>query len=176
MQRLNLGRLVNLIHARLQLAELLLLVAEFPALEGMGIAAGVGHAHGFLEHADRVQHDVDLAAQLQLKLVAASNNHGFGRAAAAWNLIGIPGWQNLAPEQLATLIEERIRQRSPGIVMRTRPRTHDASLPFTLPVIAYQTLGSLTFPERISWLVWIWGLSFLLSFRGGTTGTDLKHR
>ena len=118
----------------------------------------------------------NLAAQLQLKLVAASNNHGFGRAAAAWNLIGIPGWQNLAPEQLATLIEERIRQRSPGIVMRTRPRTHDASLPFTLPVIAYQTLGSLTFPERISWLVWIWGLSFLLSFRGGTTGTDLKHR
>ena len=117
----------------------------------------------------------NLAAQLQLKLVAASNNHGFGRAVAAWNLIAIPGWQNLAPEQLGSLIEERIRQHSPTIVMRTRPRTHDASLPFTLPVIAYQTLGSLTFAERISWLLWIWGIAFLLSFRG-TTGTALSHR
>lgn len=107
----------------------------------------------------------NLARELGLTLVAASNNHGFGRAVAAWNLIAIPGWQNLSPVELGNLLEERLRQSSPAIVMRTRPRTHDASLPFTLPVIAYQTFGSLTWPERVSWLVWIWAILLIVRLR-----------
>ncbi|HZJ00280.1 MAG TPA: hypothetical protein VFD22_06425 [Gemmatimonadaceae bacterium] len=114
----------------------------------------------------------DIAQELGLTLVAASNNHGFGRAVAAWNLIGIPGWQNLTPEQLAGSIENLLPRIAPRIVMRTRPRTHDASLPLTLPVIAYQTLGSLTFAERVSWLAWIWGVALLVSLRRSTGTTE----
>ena len=104
----------------------------------------------------------NLAERLHLELVAASNNHGYGRAAAAWNLISIPGWQDLTPDQLATVIENGLRQESPIIVMRTRPRTYGASLPATLPVIVYQTLGSLTLTERVSWLVWIWSITLVV--------------
>ena len=46
--------------------------------------------------------------------------------------------------------------------MRTRPRTHDASVVFTLPVMFHQMLGTLTIAERVSWLVWIWVITLLL--------------
>jgi hypothetical protein len=105
-----------------------------------------------------------LASQLHLTLVAASNNHGFGRTAAAWNIIELEGWQTLTPEQLASSLEQSIRSNEVGIIMRTRPRTHDASLVFTLPSIAYLTLASLTNPERVSWLVWIWVIAAVVAF------------
>ena len=34
-----------------------------------------------------------IAATLRLMLVAGSNNHGYGRTVAAWNLMSIPGWR-----------------------------------------------------------------------------------
>jgi hypothetical protein len=98
----------------------------------------------------------DLARRLHLTLVAASNNHGFGRAVAAWNLVSIRGWRDLTPDQLAVSVENGMRTTPPQVVMRTRPRTYAASIAFTLPLIVYQTLGSLTLAERASWLVWIW--------------------
>jgi hypothetical protein len=103
-----------------------------------------------------------LAASRGLTLVAASNNHGYGRTVAAWNLLTVPGWRSLSPEQLAVSIEQRLRQAAPVVVMRTRPRTHDASVVFTLPVIVAQTFGSMTIAERISWLAWIWGIALVL--------------
>ena len=111
----------------------------------------------------------NLASRLRLTLLAASNNHGFGRAVAAWNLVSMPGWQSLASDDLAAQLEERIRLTQPEIVMRTRPRTYGASLPLTLPVIAWQTLGSLTMAERVSWIVWIWGVAMVLWFYSAAT-------
>jgi hypothetical protein len=103
-----------------------------------------------------------LAAARGLTLVAASNNHGYGRAVAAWNLLPLPGWRNLSHLQLAEAIEDRLRNSPPTIVMRTRPRTHNASVVFTLPVMFSQILGSLTIAERFFWLVWIWGITLSL--------------
>ncbi|HEY0241242.1 MAG TPA: hypothetical protein VGC52_01130 [Gemmatimonadaceae bacterium] len=109
-----------------------------------------------------------IAAARGLTLVAASNNHGYGRTVAAWNLVSLPRWQELSHEQLAVSIEDQLRRSPPSIVMRARPRAHDALVVFTLPVIVYQTLGSLTVAERVSWLVWIWGIALLLiGFRTG---------
>lgn len=103
-----------------------------------------------------------LAAARGLTLVAASNNHGYGRAVAAWNLVSLPGWRELSPSDLAVSIQDQLRRSPPSIVMRTRPRTYDALVVFTLPVIIYQTLGSLTIAERVSWLLWIWGAVLLV--------------
>jgi hypothetical protein len=110
-----------------------------------------------------------LASRLRLTLLAASNNHGFGRAVAAWNLVSMPGWQTLTPDHLGAQLEENFRLTQPEIVMRTRPRTYGASLPLTLPVIAWQTLGSLTMSERVSWIVWIWGTALMLRFYSAAT-------
>lgn len=109
-----------------------------------------------------------VAAALDLTLVAATNHHGWGRAAAAWNLMRVPGWRALPPDSVGRLIEARLRERRPGsveIVRRTRPAVHGPAVAATLPVLAYQIIGSLTIAERIAWLAWTWGLATWLSLR-----------
>ncbi|MEO5589537.1 MAG: hypothetical protein ABIS03_08120, partial [Gemmatimonadaceae bacterium] len=106
----------------------------------------------------------ELAGRLRLTLVAASNNHGYGYAVAAWNVLQVPGWRGQAPETVAESIEDQLRERNAAAVsiyMRNRPRTAGVSLPFTLPVLLFQVIGGLGWPERIAWLVWIWGLTLL---------------
>ena len=83
---------------------------------------------------------------------------------AAWNLLSIHGWRRLAPDSVGKLIERTLRARkidAVAVVARTRPRTHDASLPVTLPVLAFQELASLDGSERAAWLIWIWGIALL---------------
>jgi cytochrome c biogenesis protein CcdA len=110
-----------------------------------------------------------LAAKLRLMLVSASNNHGYGRAAAAWNLMTIPGWRDLSPDSVGRLIERPFHERDLGAVMivkRLRPRTHGFQVLFTLPVAVWQTLGSLTRTERVVWIAWIWaGWLIVILFR-----------
>ena len=105
-----------------------------------------------------------IASDRQLVLVASSNNHGWGRTVAGWSLMTIPGWRELSPDSISTLIEKPFRERQTGavtIVKRLRPRTHGMSLPLTFPIAAYQTLGSLTWTERGVWIAWIWGIALV---------------
>jgi hypothetical protein len=109
-----------------------------------------------------------VAARHNLVLVSASNNHGWGHTVASWNLMTIPGWRKLSPDSLQAAIELPLRERRTDavtIVMRLRPATHGAMLPFVLPVAAYQIVASLTFPERLCWLAWIWIFTLFLMLR-----------
>jgi hypothetical protein len=109
----------------------------------------------------RIRH---LASEMNLALVAASNNHGWGRAVAGWNLMRIPGWQSMPPDSVAGRVEKMlIENRGPvQLVHRTRPTVHGAALAATLPVFAYQVIGSLTPLERMSWIAW----TLILWFHG----------
>ncbi|HEX2722431.1 MAG TPA: hypothetical protein VHM24_05900 [Gemmatimonadaceae bacterium] len=119
-----------------------------------------------------------LAAALRLMLVSSSNNHGYGRAVAAWNLIRIPGWRALPPDSVGRLIEQPFRERSLNavtIVKRLRPRNHGVAIVWTLPVALWQMIGSLAAAERIAWLVWIWGLwGAMRILRSGTVPPRIK--
>ena len=109
----------------------------------------------------------DLASRLGLVLVAASNNHGWGRTAAAWNLMRIPGWRAMPPDSVGILIEEKLREGDPSsvtIIRRTRPGLHGAAVAGTLPVLTYQIIGSLTTAERLLWVLIVW-TGFALSMR-----------
>jgi hypothetical protein len=109
----------------------------------------------------------DVAAKLNLILVSASNNHGWGHTVAGWNLMTIPGWRAMPPEALAKAIEVPFRARDLDaitIVKRLRPRTRGGLLPLTLPVAAYQIIASLTLIERIVWILWIWAIALLAIF------------
>ena len=99
-----------------------------------------------------------IAADLNLAMIAASNNHGWGRAVAGWNLMTLPGWQSMPPATVASRIESAlIANRGPvKVVHRTRPSLHGMGVAATLPVAAYQTIGTLTMPERLSWIAWTW--------------------
>ena len=114
-----------------------------------------------------------LAGERHFTLVAASNNHGWGRTVAAWNLMTIPGWRDMAADSLAKEIEQPLRSRQTDavtIVKRLRPRTHGATLPFTLFVAAYQILASLTLSERAVWLLWIWLIAPLAQLAARSQG------
>jgi len=106
-----------------------------------------------------------MSKDLQLVLVAASNNHGYGRTVAAWNLLTVHGWRDMRPDSVGHLIEESLRRRdmsSVTVVKRLRPRTVGVSTAFTLPIGVFQTLGSLTATERVVWLGWIWCIAIIV--------------
>jgi hypothetical protein len=108
-----------------------------------------------------------LVDSLDLAMIAGSNHHGWGRAAAAWNLVRVPGWQEMAPDELGLLIEGKIlRERRAFNRIVERPRLA-AALPddghavqalmavTALPRFVWHILASLTPPERLAWLGWI---------------------
>ena len=106
---------------------------------------------------------LQIADSLGLTAVSGSNHHGWGRAAAAWNLVRVPGWQELRPEKLGAEIEALLRGgRAHRIQVAERRRLHLYAPPepplleaLTAPRLAVHILRSLTFPERLAWLAWI---------------------
>jgi predicted metal-dependent phosphoesterase TrpH len=119
-----------------------------------------------------------LADSLKLALVAGSDNHGWGRTAAAWSLIDVPGWRHVLPEELERRIEERIaagRRQAGRVIERVRPiwprrnglnalesgvaRVGDG-VAFLVNFI-WQLTATRSIAERLSWLVWVWGLALI---------------
>ena len=131
-----------------------------------------------LAQLDREEHRIRaLASQLGLILVSGSNNHGWGRTAAAWNLMEVPGWRSNTPELVGMMIEDKLRSgdsASVVIIRRQRPGVHGAAVAATLPLIAYQTIGSLTTLERLVWIGMVWIVSIAwLRRRRRSAGTAI---
>jgi hypothetical protein len=103
---------------------------------------------------------VRIADTLNLALVVGSNNHGWGKTAPGWTLLRIPGvWRTYSPEALANQIDDIIRQsgrRATLVVERTTASAGTFALPFTLPVVVWTVMRTLSGGERLAWLLWIW--------------------
>ena len=141
-------------------------VVALPNLAGIEL---VDAAPRGLAQLDREEGKIrKLANDLQLALVAASNNHGYGRTVAAWNLMRVPGWRAMTPESVAAAIEDQIRKnrQSVRIVHRNRPSATGFRIALTLPVITGKVFGGLTRSERISWIFWICGAAALVAVAG----------
>lgn len=103
---------------------------------------------------------------LDLAPVAATNNHGWGRTAAAWTLMRIPGWREMAPAELGYAIETKLhteRRHASRVVERRVPWSGDdpVALATTLPAITWGMSGGMGPAERVSWLVWTWALTLV---------------
>jgi len=126
-----------------------------------------------------------MADSLDLALVAATNNHGWGRTAAAWTLMQLPGWQRMTPRQLGAAIEEKLhreRRRASWVVERRVPWAGEApvALATTVPAITWTMFGGMSFAERVSWILWAWALALLAARRpwrsgGGVTRSVPAH-
>jgi hypothetical protein len=120
-----------------------------------------------------------IAQSSHLVLVASSNNHGWGRTVAAWNLMTIPGWRGLTPDSVGRLVEASFRNRdvtAVTIVERERPRVHGIETPFALPLSFFQAVGSLTLVERAVWLAWVWGSLLIVLIFHRTRSSDVAER
>jgi hypothetical protein len=120
-----------------------------------------GDPRGLLQSDVERERILAIADSLGLALVSASNLHGWGAAAASWNLLRIPGWRDMTPEAVGARIESMLRFGGPDaveVVAYRRPSMADgarmAALGATvsLPVhFAAQRSRA----ERVSWLVWM---------------------
>jgi predicted metal-dependent phosphoesterase TrpH len=105
-----------------------------------------------------------LADSLDLALVASSNNHGWGRTAAAWTVLRIPGWRAMPPQRLSRAIEATLhgdRREASHVVERRIPYPGGSvpALALTVPAITWQMFGGLGSAERVSWLLWAWAIA-----------------
>lgn len=105
-----------------------------------------------------------MADSLDLAPVAATNNHGWGRTAAAWTLMRIPGWRELAPDELGAAIESAFHDERYGasrVVERRVPWSgaDPVALAMTVPAITWNMFGGIGAGERVSWLLWTWAIA-----------------
>lgn len=110
---------------------------------------------------------IRMTDSLALAPVSATNNHGWGRAAAAWTLMRVPGWQRMTPAQLNYAIERELhlnRSRATRVVERRIPWSGETptALAMTVPALTWNMFGGLSVAERISWLAWTWGLALIV--------------
>ena len=101
-----------------------------------------------------------LADSMDLAVVAGSNLHGWGRTAAAWSVMRLPGWRDMPPGELGRAIEEvlhRDRRRAATVVERRIPYHHGGrvGIALTLPWLLWEHFRMLTVAERGSWIAWI---------------------
>jgi hypothetical protein len=108
------------------------------------------------------------ADSLGIALVSGSNNHGWGRVVPAWTLVKVPGWRGLSPDSLGAAIEGALRAapREVLVIERRRPTlSSPAAMALTFPVTVAQLFATLTTPERLVWLVWIWAVALIVARR-----------
>ncbi len=101
-----------------------------------------------------------LADSLRLTPVAASNLHGWGRTAVAWNLLRVPGWRAMSPDVLGARIEGTLREGGRDAVQIAtvrRPARHLEGVGVAaMPVMAVADfVAARSRLERLSWLLWI---------------------
>jgi hypothetical protein len=105
---------------------------------------------------------IELSNKLQLSLVSGSDNHGWGRAAAAWTVLRIPGWRAMEPAALDIAIRRTVLRRATGSVDVVGRRTagigtnkvEQSLAGFAVLAMIFRTMD---LRERFSWLVWSWG-------------------
>lgn len=107
---------------------------------------------------------LDVGESQRIAMVSGSNNHGWAGASPAWSVLQIPGWQSMTPPELDTAIRRAILDRGSDAVtvVERRPAGPASSyrLAWTVPLAIWRLFTSVTWPERTSWLLWIWTVYF----------------
>jgi len=106
-----------------------------------------------------------LARDQNMPLVASSNNHGWASASPAWSVMQIHNWRTMTPAQLDVAIRAEILRGGLNAVRVVDRRTPGpvafAGVALTVPDAAWRMLKTMSWPERASWLGWIW-MSYVL--------------
>jgi len=138
-----------------------------PACSGRG--AGVdaielidGDPRGLLQGERERERILAIADSLGLALVSSSNLHGWGSTATGWNLMRIPGWRDMTPEEVGRRIEGMVRHEgrtAVEVVAYRRPADAGAGAGAAAVTLAAVSLpvhffAQRTPAERLAWLVW----------------------
>jgi hypothetical protein len=157
---------------------LLTIPARFAADRPIPRSQGIEISDAAPRALDQMERDGALLRRIasadDLALVASSNNHGWGRTAAAWSVLEIGNWRSLTPRELDLAIRTRmatLRSKSVYVIERRRvvPPSSVLALIGTAPAVVWSLFTTLSAVERVSWIVWawmVWALSRVASRRG----------
>jgi len=113
---------------------------------------------------------LDIADSANLALVAGSDHHGWGHAASGWTLMILSNWRAAPPEEVSRAIAATLRAGGRGstkVVERYVANTDQPALvPFTVPLVLWGMLRTLSVDERIVWFAWVAALLLLWGVRG----------
>ena len=104
----------------------------------------------------------DYAESRGLARVAGSNNHGWGRTAAAWTVLRIPAWRAMSAAALDSAIRAALlRGAGVSVLLRSTiaPPTSNASWIATPFLLAWDVDRRLSTVERALWVAWIWAIA-----------------
>ncbi|MDB5969931.1 MAG: hypothetical protein JWQ90_2381 [Hydrocarboniphaga sp.] len=105
------------------------------------------------------------ADDMNVPVVASSNNHGWGRTAACWTLMEVPGWRQMDQNRLSSAIEQNLRGgRKATSVVAMRPPVGELTGWRTLalaPMLVMYLTRSLGAAERCSWIAYVWGWALM---------------
>ena len=112
---------------------------------------------------------LDRGRSLDLALVGATDMHGLGYAATVWNVIELPGWQELHDAALTRSLVAALRDR-PGesrvIALRRRLAVRREAQMAGVPLGLFEVLRTTSPFHRLSCLAWPWLLAAALARRG----------
>ncbi len=135
-------------------------------IDGFEISNGSPRGLDFpFQHRQKI---LALCRQHNLIFNGVTDNHGYGSATPNWSIVHLPGWQLLTPPELEARVVAHLAQyRFDAVRVLERPRFRPAnSIELALsPIgIAFVYARTLSWPQTISWIFWIWGLTFLFEF------------
>ena len=121
---------------------------------------------------------IALADKDNLALVSGSDHHGWGHTASGWTLMYLKNWRAVRPTAIAGAIALNIRRggrKSTRVAERYVANTDGwGRLPFTVAIVLWQMLRTLTTDERVIWIAWTIALALLVEWmrrrRAGIAG------
>ncbi|HKR07874.1 MAG TPA: hypothetical protein VJS39_01680, partial [Gemmatimonadaceae bacterium] len=113
---------------------------------------------------------LNIGGEQNKTLLASSNNHGWANASPAWSVMEIRDWRAMTPAELDVAIRRQILRDGSSAVRvidrRTPASVSTAGLALTVPIAVWRMLITMSWAERISWLIWIWvGFACVLTLR-----------
>jgi hypothetical protein len=131
-----------------------------------GLEISDGSPRGMAQSARDRRAILALAARLDIALISASDNHGWGRTAPAWSVMRIPGWRSMSPSALDIAIRRTIVERgvrSVQVIGRRTTAEPASAIGFAVGGVAVAALmlRTMTIPQRMSWIAWTWILCFV---------------
>ena len=146
-----------------------------------GIEATDGSPRGMAQSARDRSAILALAGKLHLAVLTGSDNHGWGRTAPAWSVLRIPGWRGMTPAELDIAIRRTIITRGSQAIQVIARRTaapprNGVEAAAGGIAVALVMVRTMNLPDRLSWIVWSWGLCLLSLGRARRNRHNLRAR
>lgn len=135
--------------------------------DGFEIVNAAPRAADFPE--EKRQAVIALSRRRNLFVAAATDNHGYGSACCAWNVMRIGNWRMMDPDQRQTAVLQTLKRdgfKAVQIIVRRKiPPAQGAMIWADTPKALWMMARGWTWPQSIMFLLWLWAAAVLPSSR-----------